>query len=255
MALPLDFLPICPDIVGFSPLAKRPIPVLDTVQHWQEILLVENSEPLIDLSNPQFNKCIIVESQYVRMNYLGAIETQFCREQVALRLMQAAALLPMGMRLKIWDAWRPLELQQDIFNRYLQVLTVAHTHLSHEELIQLCLRFVSTPSAHPEKPSPHYTGGSIDLTIITDDNRELWMGTVFDDFSEKANMRFYEDDHHVLSKEDRCARDNRRLLFQVMTTAGFTNYSDEWWHFDFGNQFWGKITRCPAFYGPIEPDF
>lgn len=34
-----------------------------------------------------------------------------------------------------------------------------------------------------------------------------------------------------------------------MTQAGFTNYPEVWWHYDFGNQFWGKITGEKAKYG------
>ena len=48
-------------------------------------------------------------------------------------------------------------------------------------------------------------------------------------------------------------RDLRRLLFWAMADQGFTAYVEEWWHFDFGNQFWGSITGHPAIYGPICP--
>jgi len=35
-----------------------------------------------------------------------------------------------------------------------------------------------------------------------------------------------------------------------MTSAGFTNYPEEWWHFDFGNSFWrfyGLLKDGPVF--------
>lgn len=28
----------------------------------------------------------------------------------------------------------------------------------------------------------------------------------------------------------------RRLLYQVMSEAGFTGYENEWWHFNCGNE-------------------
>ncbi|KAG0505300.1 MAG: D-alanyl-D-alanine dipeptidase [Candidatus Udaeobacter sp.] len=54
---------------------------------------------------------------------------------------------------------------------------------------------------------------------------------------------------------------NRRLLYWIMREAGFANYPYEWWHFDWGTQFW--ITNCEvssdgsarptsAWYGPAE---
>ncbi len=84
----------------------------------------------------------------------------------------------------------------------------------------------------------------------------LAMGTDFDEFSERARTRFYEErwkaGDQTISEEHLCAK-NRRILYNAMIKAGFTNYPDEWWHFDYGNQFWGKITGCNAIYGPTEP--
>ena len=45
-------------------------------------------------------------------------------------------------------------------------------------------------------------------------------------------------------------RRHRDLLRGAMRAEGFTNYSEEWWHFDFGDQFWGLVTGHPAIYGP-----
>ena len=39
-----------------------------------------------------------------------------------------------------------------------------------------------------------------------------------------------------------------------MIEQGFTSYAEEWWHFDYGDQFWGSITGQDAIYGPIEAD-
>jgi D-alanyl-D-alanine dipeptidase len=48
---------------------------------------------------------------------------------------------------------------------------------------------------------------------------------------------------------------NRRLLFQAMTRAGFTNYPGEWWHFDYGNQRWANVSGSDtAVYGAADPD-
>ena len=47
---------------------------------------------------------------------------------------------------------------------------------------------------------------------------------------------------------------NRRLLYHVMVSAGFTNYPDEWWHFDYGNQNWALMSgRKAAVYGRGVP--
>ena len=43
-------------------------------------------------------------------------------------------------------------------------------------------------------------------------------------------------------------RDNRRLLYNVMTAAGFTNLPSEWWHFDYGDGMWAQLKNENAIY-------
>ena len=49
---------------------------------------------------------------------------------------------------------------------------------------------------------------------------------------ERSFTEFYEG---TAGNEE--AKKNRRLLFNLMTSVGFTNYPYEFWHYDFGNQF------------------
>jgi hypothetical protein len=44
------------------------------------------------------------------------------------------------------------------------------------------------------------------------------------------------------------------MLYNVLTTVGFTFYPDEPWHADFGNKFWAQQSGKTAFYGYAEPD-
>jgi len=81
----------------------------------------------------------------------------------------------------------------------------------------------------------------------------LDMGTAFDQVSPETSTRFYEEKQETgsLNSEDEARLHNRRLLVNAMHTAGFNNYPEEWWHFDFGNQFAAKRTGKPAIYGAI----
>jgi D-alanyl-D-alanine dipeptidase len=82
------------------------------------------------------------------------------------------------------------------------------------------------------------------------------MGTEFDHFGPEAATRYFEDKllkAETLTIEEYSCLQNRRLLFHVLAEVGFTNYHEEWWHFDYGNQFWGKITGKQAIYGPVYP--
>ena len=89
------------------------------------------------------------------------------------------------------------------------------------------------------------------MTLIDQDNNDLNMGTVFDDFRPIAQTRYFETVDDGFSQT---VLENRRLLYHMMVRAGFTNYSSEWWHFDYGNQFWATYSNTVAIYGGIEPE-
>lgn len=69
------------------------------------------------------------------------------------------------------------------------------------------------------------------------------MGTGFDSFSDKTRTDYYETNSIDLN-----IRNNRRILYNAMISAGFTNLPSEWWHFDFGDRFWGYYNNKPAIY-------
>src|SRR5690606_33140174 len=88
----------------------------------------------------------------------------------------------------------------------------------------------------------HITGGAVDLTIrIKKTGELLYMGGIFDDSSETTVTDFFErkkKKNDSLTPSEIAAMKNRRLLYWSMLAAGFRNYPQEWWHFDFGNQMW-----------------
>jgi hypothetical protein len=67
----------------------------------------------------------------------------------------------------------------------------------------------------------------------------LDFGTAFDHGGEKSALAYYESYHksktaarEILTDNDLLACNNRRLLFGIMTQAGFQPYFAEWWHFN-----------------------
>jgi D-alanyl-D-alanine dipeptidase len=91
------------------------------------------------------------------------------------------------------------------------------------------------------------------LQIIREASAPIETGTVFDMADpNKTPTRYYESlvesGQRLTEDETRCLR-NRRMLCSVMTAAGFSNYAEEWWHYDFGNQFDSARTGRPARYG------
>ena len=169
----------------------------------------------------------------------------YIREGALERLLKASRALPAGWRFKLWDIWRPVRLQQAIFDRYAAELAARQPALSEQELFLQASKFVYPPGRDALFPPLHATGGAVDLTILDDQERPLPMGTAFDDFTQAAHTDYFE------THEGTSCRDNRRLLYACMTAVGFTNLPSEWWHYDYGTNFWSYYTSEPAIYTGI----
>lgn len=203
-------------------------------------------EPLVCISDT-FQGIIEFQPEYFRRGIIGATKHIYVRETVSKMLQNAAQSLPAGYKLKIYDAWRPVAVQKALFDNYYLALCHSYTDLSksEDELIKMAMQFVSLPSDDPNKPFVHATGGAVDLTIVDSNGNDLNMGTEFDDFSDAAHTSFFEDHPNL------AIRDNRRLLYNTMLSAGFTNYPAEWWHYDFGDNFWAATKLQNSIYQGI----
>lgn len=108
-----------------------------------------------------------------------------------------------GYSLKIWDAYRPFEAQQKLWEVYPDP------------------NYVANPANGMKK---HNLGGTVDITMVADDGTVISMPTEFDDFSLKAD-RNYSD------IEDKEAVKNVMILQNAMENNGFTGYQGEWWDY------------------------
>jgi D-alanyl-D-alanine dipeptidase len=121
----------------------------------------------------------------------------------AARCLQRAIELarPLGLRFKIFDAYRPVEGQWALWNAFPDP------------------EFVSDP----RKGGIHTRGVAVDLTLIDAAGRPLDMGTEFDSFADQA--------HHARTDISPEAQRNRFLLLGLMSAAGWDFYKNEWWHY------------------------
>lgn len=106
-----------------------------------------------------------------------------------------------GLRLKIFDAFRPTEAQWVLWN-----------HTPDPNFL-----------ADPNRGSPHSRGVAVDLTLVAEDGRDLEMGTGFDAFTRLS--------HHAVTDIPREVQRNRYLLLGLMSAAGWDFYRNEWWHY------------------------
>lgn len=205
---------------------------------------------------------LLVEMQYPKRGMKSAEARCFVREEVRQKLLEAAEKLPKGYCLKILDAWRPFALQQELYDVYAKEIIEKFSleGMAEEEQKRIIRKYVSEPKEDRNIPPVHTTGGAVDVTLVYEDGKEVPMGTGFDDFFEMTDTDYFEKQGS--SEEDRVEetvniRENRRLLYHAMTEVGFTNLPSEWWHFDYGNRFWGYYNQKPAIYRGLfsEEDF
>jgi beta-N-acetylhexosaminidase/D-alanyl-D-alanine dipeptidase len=133
------------------------------------------------------------------------------RKPVAEALVAVHAdLKDLGYRLKIFDCYRPIAVQQRLFEVVPNPDYVAEPAFDE--------------NGNPIRGSKHNRGAAVDLTLITTAGEPVDMPTDYDDFSERAHPDDPEmSEHH---------RANVRRLANAMTKHGFTPIRTEWWHFD-----------------------
>ncbi|MDF1823890.1 MAG: M15 family metallopeptidase [Verrucomicrobiales bacterium] len=108
-----------------------------------------------------------------------------------------------GYAIKIWDAWRPPEAHQALWDAVQDP------------------DYVVPPS---KGLSWHCYGISIDLTLVKKDGTPVEMPSRFDEFSTRAASNYQGGDPEIARRVD--------LLQKSMTNAGFRTIKSEWWHFD-----------------------
>lgn len=239
---------------GNENLFDKRIQETDALEMWKEHDFIDS--PFIEI--PHIIKMgtetkIIVDMQYPKLGMKNAISKCLIRKEALERLLIACTYLPQGLSFRIWDIYRTWSLQNELYYAYKPDIIKQFNleNLSLEEQKKIISNYVSIPNKDEILPPLHTTGGSIDLTIMNlVTGKELDFGTKFDAFSDLTNTVSYE-------KEDsnEIVRDNRRLLYNIMIQAGFTNLPSEWWHYDYGNRSWGYYKKKPAIYkGVLDID-
>lgn len=191
----------------------------------------DNGEPLVDLAGSGF----VLEPQYFEHGYTDS-EKMFMRKGAAEKLLAIQETLK-PYRIKIWDAWRPLEVQQRLYATLYADTKEKHPDWSEEEVEAETLKYVNK-GAGPGVVPPHATGGTADLTLVNAAGEEFDMGTPFDHFGPEA-APFYFEEHGL----DSGVISNRTLLREAMLKGGFAPWPNEWWHFEYGTKLWAHYYK------------
>ena len=120
----------------------------------------------------------------------------------ALLLAAARRFSAIGLRVKLFDAFRPLEAQQALWG----VLPNP--------------RFVANPA---DGSSLHTRGVAVDVTLVDEAGVDLPMGSGFDAMTPLSA-------HDALDLPGEAIR-NRALLLGGMAAVGWQHIASEWWHY------------------------
>lgn len=152
---------------------------------------------------------------FMKVNAYGSLNRAFLHRIAFEKLTSAAQAIQKihpHHKLLIYDALRPRSAQRVLW-KYV-VGTAEQKYV-----------------ADPDKGSVHNYGFAVDLTVIDQNGRPLDMGAAFDDFREISQP---DQEAKFLASGQLTQKhiNNRLLLRNAMTGAGFFSIAHEWWHFE-----------------------
>jgi D-alanyl-D-alanine dipeptidase len=197
------------------------------------VAIADNGEPLIDV-----RLITALAADQSRADIQQLSDNPFhVRASVAEKLTRAQAALPDGYQLQVKEGWRPIWVQQRLWNLHLDQLQASRPDLTPEQARRENARFVAPPGIAP----PHSTGGAVDVALVHD-GRTADMGWGFNQPG---------DGSRTAAPVAKAARRHRDILASAMDGSGFINYPAEWWHWSYGDRYWAFQTgHGTTLYGP-----
>lgn len=263
----------------------QPVPNMDKLRERKK----GYSELPIDTTHPKFNEPVVDiadydlagQAYYSRPNAAtqepvpGAPTTLYIRKSLAETLAKInaslanpaiTALFSGEVELYVEDALRPVSLQHRLHDDLIPaLLRKNHPEMSDDEVAERIKDIIAIPSADPQKPSPHATGGALDVILRYKqpvpgyvDGSNVPVGHFDGETSARINPDYFEQNEPV-TEEDRLVQRNRRAYFAIMTGAAFgvdtglVNNPTEWWHWGMGDQLSEKVRgNDTAYYSLAE---
>jgi len=149
-----------------------------------------------------FDMKYATEDNFLKAKVYDCAECMLRLKTVKALIAANSDFLKKGYRIKLYDCYRPLDIQKKMWE------------------------IVSNPEyvADPKKGSIHNRGGAVDISLVDINGKEVDMGTSFDFFGIQASHNFKQLSKEILSK--------RAYLKKVMIKNGFNSFDSEWWHYN-----------------------
>lgn len=172
------------------------------------------------------------------------------RKSVYEKLCEAQRLLPQGIYFCLYEGWRSLQLQQELFQSMYANNQRSYPQMNSKELFVETTKLISpvTLLDGSQNIPPHSTGAAVDVYLVDSEGKLLDMGLPIEQWESDIGARLSQTDSPYISKE---AQKNRSLMAEALSKMGFVNYSYEYWHWSYGDRYWAFFTNASnAIYGP-----
>lgn len=192
---------------------------------WDRVVIKENNEPMVPYES--YGTSFLV------------------RKAIAEKLDQVKKKLPQGIYLKVLDGYRSLERQQQAWDRKWNMVKSENPNLPDEQID----REVRLVVARPSEITNHICGGAVDVCLVNEAGEMIDCGTEYApaDCDGRKKCPMFSN---FINEEQ---KQNRKILRDAMTQAGFVYYPGEWWHYCYGDRMWAVYTgRRECCYGPIR---
>jgi len=167
-----------------------------------------------------YSKNFVYDMKYATSDNFLKAKVYDCAE-CFLRLKTVKALIEandsfmkMGYKIKIFDCYRPLDIQKKMW----KIVTN------------------SSYVADPTKGSIHNRGGAVDISIVDLKGKEIDMGTSFDFFGIEASHNYSGFSNEI--------KENRELLKRILIQKGFKSFDSEWWHYNLKSALNDKVSNA-----------
>lgn len=206
-------------------------------------------EPIRALNKVLEQECgeplVAIAEACPRVKVLRPQVIPWLRASVCAKLHAASLSLPEGIFLSVWDAWRSLDRQRQIYEWMTACALEAQPDLTPSALRRKVNRWVA-PWAEPAPPG-HCTGAAVDVVLVNEQGDELDIISPYERFAAAPTYVY------GLSEE---AQRNRDLLVSTMLAQGFSNCRDEYWHYSYGDAGWAVregLSHCIYGIAPLDP--
>lgn len=197
---------------------------------YDEIVVNDDGSPLVDFSR-----------HFPALPIRAGERLVWGRFAVGEKLVAAQALLPPGYQLMVWECFRNDTRQAQVQAESMRDSRLSRAFFSEKNASDETDR-LNTEFQH----SGRKTGGAFDVTIVDAYGDSINMGDGMANstawFGKRTDPRLFRE-----------AETNRKMLSDALTSAGFAGFSEEWWHWSYGDKHWSLAMKSrTGFYGDVE---